>query len=63
MENKYSTNPDTAFNEHDEEMNVLMLEEAHYVHTVNAFVSLIEKYGWSQVIEDLRAAMGNKTWQ
>ena len=38
-------------------------EEAHYVHTVNAFVSLIEKYGWSQVIEDLRTAMGNKTWQ
>lgn len=38
-------------------------EEAHYFHTVNDFVSLIEKYGWSQVIGDLREAMGNKTWQ
>lgn len=38
-------------------------EEAHYFHTVNDFVSLIDKYGWNQVICDLREAMGNKTWQ
>ena len=49
--------------EQNEQQQVEDHEEAHYVHTVNAFVSLIEKYGWSQVIEDLRAAMGNKTWQ
>ena len=38
------------------------LEEAHYVHTMNAFVELIVIYGYDKVIGDLRTAMGNKTW-
>lgn len=38
------------------------LEEAHYVHTVNAFVELIVLYGWDKVIGDLRTAMGEKQW-
>ena len=38
------------------------LEEAHYVHTINAFVELIVVYGYDKVIGDLRTAMGNKTW-
>ena len=37
-------------------------EEAHYVHTINAFVELIVVYGYDKVIGDLRTAMGNKTW-
>ena len=40
----------------------LMNEEAHYVHTMNAFVELIVVYGYDKVIGDLRVAMGNKTW-
>ena len=38
------------------------LEEAHYFHTMNAFVELIIVYGYDKVIGDLRTAMGNKTW-
>ena len=38
------------------------LEEAHYVHTVNAFVELIVVYGYDKVIGDLRTAMGEKQW-
>ena len=41
---------------------VLLQEEAHYVHTINAFVELIIVYGYDKVIGDLRTAMGNKTW-
>lgn len=37
-------------------------EEAHYVHTINAFVELIVMYGWDKVTSDLRAAMGEKQW-
>jgi hypothetical protein len=37
-------------------------EEAHYVHTMNAFVELIVVYGWDKVTSDLRAAMGEKKW-
>ena len=40
----------------------LMNEEAHYVHTINAFVELIVLYGWDKVIGDLRTAMGEKQW-
>ena len=40
----------------------LMMEESHYVHTMNAFVELIVVYGYDKVIGDLRIAMGNKTW-
>lgn len=41
---------------------LLMMEEAHYVHTMNAFVELIVLYGWDKVTTDLRAAMGEKKW-
>ena len=41
---------------------VLLQKEAHYVHTINAFVELIVEYGWDKVTSDLRTAMGNKTW-
>jgi len=61
MENKYSTNPDTAFNERDQELS-LMMEESHYVNTINAFVELIVVYGWDKVTSDLRSAMGAKEW-
>jgi hypothetical protein len=40
----------------------LMMEEAHYVHTMNAFVELIVVYGWDKVTSDLRTAMGEKKW-
>ena len=46
-----------GIDEHQED-----LEEAHYVHTMNAFVELIVVYGYDKVIGDLRTAMGNKTW-
>lgn len=46
-----------GIDEHQED-----LEEAHYVHTMNAFVELIIVYGYDKVIGDLRTAMGNKTW-
>ena len=41
---------------------VLLQEEAHYAHTISAFVELIIMYGWDKVTSDLRTAMGNKTW-
>jgi len=41
---------------------VLLQEEAHYIHTMNAFVELIVVYGWDKVTSDLRAAMGEKQW-
>ena len=48
----------------DEEIReqTLMNEEAHYVHTMNAFVELIVIYGWDKVIGDLRTSMGEKQW-
>jgi len=41
---------------------VLLQKEAHYAHTINAFVELIVEHGWDKVTSDLRTAMGNKTW-
>lgn len=41
---------------------LIMKEEAHYVHTINAFVELIVLYGWDTVVGDLRKAMGDKEW-
>jgi len=38
------------------------LEEAHYVHTMNAFVELIVVYGYDKVTSDLRTAMGEVKW-
>lgn len=46
-----------SIDEHQED-----LEEAHYIHTINAFVELIVVYGWDKVTSDLRAAMGEKKW-
>lgn len=40
----------------------LMMEQSHYIHTINDFVELIVIYGWDTVIGDLRAAMGEKQW-
>lgn len=49
-------------NEEEIREQTLMNEEAHYVHTMNAFVELIVVYGWDKVTSDLRTAMGEKTW-
>lgn len=46
-----------SIDEHQED-----LEEAHYVHTMNAFVELIVVYGWDKVTTDLVKTMGKKTW-
>lgn len=46
----------------EEDLTSNDLEEAHYVHTINAFVELIVLYGWDKVTTDLRAAMGEKKW-
>jgi len=54
-----ATHPNKAFDEWDDFVNQ---EEAHYVHTINAFVELIVLYGWDKVTSDLRAAMGEKKW-
>jgi hypothetical protein len=50
--------------ENEEEIRELSLmqEEAHYVHTINAFVELIVVYGYDKVIGDLRIAMSQKEW-
>jgi hypothetical protein len=53
-----------SMSKHEEEIRdqTLMQEEAHYVHTMNAFVELIVVYGWDKVTSDLRTAMGEKKW-
>jgi len=68
--NSNATRPNQAFDEYDLKIEDLMsidehqeaLEEAHYIHTINAFVELIVVYGYDKVIGDFRTAMGNKTW-
>jgi hypothetical protein len=45
-----------------EEDYVLLQKEAHYVHTINAFVELIVEYGWDKVTSDLRKTMGERQW-
>jgi len=57
MEQGLSIDELMGIDEHQEN-----LEEAHYFHTMNAFVELIVVYGYDKVIGDLRTAMGNKTW-
>lgn len=61
-----ATHPNQAFNELDALMSIDdhqdNLEEAHYIHTINAFVELIVLYGWDKVTSDLRTAMGEKHW-
>ena len=39
---------------------VLLGEEAHYVHTINAFVELCVMYGCDKVLGDLWKAIGDK---
>ena len=46
----------------EEEDDREAMEEAHYVHTMNAFVELIVVYGYDKVIGDLRIAMTQKEW-
>jgi len=41
---------------------VLLQKEAHYVHTINAFVELIVEHGWDKVTSDLRKTMGERQW-
>lgn len=37
------------------------LEEAHYIHTINAFVELVIMYGSAKVLDDLdKALLGAK---
>jgi len=61
-----ATHPNQAFNELDALMSIDdhqdNLEEAHYIHTMNAFVELIVVYGYDKVIGGLRSAMGAKEW-
>ena len=57
MEQGLSIDELMGIDEHQED-----LEEAHYFHTMNAFVELIVLYGWDKVTADLRAAMGEKKW-
>jgi hypothetical protein len=49
-------------NEEEIREQTLMNEEAHYVHTINAFVELIVLYGWDTVQKDLRNAVFKKEW-
>jgi len=37
-------------------------EEAHYMNTIDNFVSLIEVYGWETVMMDLRSKMREVKW-
>lgn len=48
--------------EFDKNRQYDLQEEAHYHHTINAFVELIVLYGWDKVTTDLRSAMGAKEW-
>jgi len=41
----------------------VVMEEMHYINTINDFAFLIEVYGWTQVVGDLRERMGNRAWQ
>ena len=63
MENVKTYPLSTILEEEQEQDFDVVMEEAHYVHTINDFVSLIEVYGWTKVIEDLREQMGNRSWQ
>lgn len=41
----------------------LMMEEAHYHHTINALVELMIVYGSDKVLNDLKTAIGwKKAW-
>ena len=41
----------------------LMIEEAHYHHTINALVELMVVYGSDKVLNDLKTAIGwKKAW-
>ena len=57
MEQGLSIDELMGIDEHQED-----LEEAHYFHTMNAFVELIVVYGYDKVIGDLSYVMAEKTW-
>jgi len=46
--------------EHDDVVS--LQQEAHYHHTINDFVYLVQVHGWNKVISDLRSKMGQFTW-
>jgi len=46
-----ATCPNKAFNEHEEQ--IMMQEEAHYVHTIKDVVELMIVYGQAKVMEDI----------
>ncbi|CAB5194883.1 hypothetical protein UFOVP176_41 [uncultured Caudovirales phage] len=48
--------------EDDKTIDMFDMEEAHYVHTINAFVLLIEGYGFEKVMSDFRRMMGEREW-
>jgi hypothetical protein len=62
MKDFMSTNDEEIRDETLKSEAMIMNEEFHYVHTMNAFVELIVLYGWDKVIGDLRTAMGEKQW-
>jgi hypothetical protein len=47
--------------EDNQEFDVVM-EEAHYHHVINDFVSLIDEHGWPKVIGDVRAKLVKRDW-
>jgi chitinase len=38
------------------------LKEAHYAHTINDFIGLIDEYGFETVMFDFRRMMGEREW-
>jgi len=62
MKDFMSTNDEEIRDQTLKSEAMIMNEEFHYVHTMNAFVELIVIYGYDKVIGDLRTAMGNKQW-
>jgi hypothetical protein len=72
--NRYSTNPNIAFNQWDEDMKhedtitqheddyVLLQKEMHYHNTINAFVELIDEHGWPKVVGDVREKLLLRDW-
>ena len=62
MKDSMSTNDEEIRDQTLKSEAMIMNEEFHYVHTMNAFVELIVIYGWDKVIGDLRTAMGEKQW-
>ena len=62
MKDFMSTNDEEIRDQTLKSEAMIMNEEAHYVHTINAFVELIVLYGWDKVQGDLRNAVFKKEW-